>query len=461
MPNPVTPPPRFATGSIRRHILVMTGTGAVGLMAVFVGDLANLFFLGQLGDTEILAAVGYASSLLFFSISMGIGLAIGATAVVSPAVGAGQRQTARRLATSALVLTFLVSSLVSLAAMPFLDTILQRLGAHGRTLTLASDYLRIIFPSFPLIAIGMTASAILRSVGDAQRAMYVTLAAAIINVILDPIFIFVLSGGMQGAAWASVFARAATTVVGLFGVGRIHGMLQWPSLRDVRRDAMRLLTVAFPAVLTNLATPAGNAFVTAALAAHGDAAVAAWSVYGRINPVAFGAIFALSGSIGAIIGQNYGARQFDRIRETVTEAAAITVIFTLLAWAGLALSPGLIVRGFGLTDEAARLAYHFCWWLPPFFIFLGFLFVANGVFNTLGHPHYATLFNWGRATLGTIPFVAAGDAVAGARGVFTGSLAGGVLFGLGALWVSYKLIARLSADQARTGSDVLPDKPDV
>lgn len=461
MPNPVTTPPRFVTGSIRRHILVMTGTGAVGLMAIFIGDLANLIFLGQLGDTEILAAVGYASSLLFFSISMGIGLAIGTTAVVSPAVGAGQRQDARRLATSALVLSFVVSALVALAVMPFLDSMLRGLGAYGRTLTLAGDYLLIIFPSFPLIAVGMTASAILRSVGDAKRAMYVTLSAAIVNVALDPIFIFVLSGGIQGAAWASVLARAATTVVGLFGVGYVHGMLQWPSFADVRHDALRVLTVAFPAVLTNLATPAGNAFVTSALAAHGDAAVAAWSVYGRINPVAFGAIFAMSGSLGAIIGQNYGARQFDRLRVTVTEAAWITTIFTVVAWAGLALSPSLIVQGFGLSGEAARLVYHFCWWLPPFFVFLGFLFVANAIFNTLGHPHYATIFNWGRATLGTIPFVAAGDAVAGAHGVFTGSLAGGVLFGLGALWAAYRLIARLGAEQGNPPRDPSPNKADI
>jgi putative MATE family efflux protein len=440
--------PRFVTGSIRRHILLMTGTGAVGLMAIFVGDLANLIFLGLLGDTEILAAVGYASSLLFFSISMGIGLAIGATSVVSPAVGAGQKQDARRLATSALVLTALISIAVSVAVLPFLGSILHSLGARGRTLTLALDYLRIIFPSFPLIAVGMTCSGVLRAVGDAKRSMYVTLGAAIVNVVLDPIFIFALEGGIQGAAWASVFARAATTVVGIYGVSRIHGMLQRPSLRDVMQDARRILKISVPAVLTNLATPAANAFVTTALAAHGDAAVAAWSVYGRINPVAFGAIFALTGSIGAIIGQNFGARNFARVREVVTEAARLSFIFGLIAWAGLALSPAAIIRGFGLTGEAARLTYLFCWWLPPFFIFLGFLFVANAVFNTLGHAQYATLFNWGRATLGTLPFVAAGDYVAGARGIFTGSVAGGVLFGLGALWVAYGLIARLEAAAA-------------
>jgi putative MATE family efflux protein len=441
--------PRFVTGSIRRHILVMTGTGAVGLMAIFLGDLANLLFLGQLGDTEVLAAVGYASTLLFFSISMGIGIAIAATSVVSPAIGAGRREEARRLATSALVLTALVSGIVGLAILPFLAPLLSALGASGRTLNLAVDYLRILFPSFPLMAIGMTASGLLRSVGDARRSMYVTLSSAIIHVVLDPIFIFALKGGMTGAAWASVLSRCAMTVVAFWGVGVVHHLVQMPTLGNVMRDTRRLLAVAVPAVLTNLATPAGNAFVTAALATYGDAAVAAWSVYGRINPVAFGAIFAMTGSLGAIIGQNFGARRYDRVRETVTEATFITMGFTLVAWAALAVSPPLIMRAFGLSPEAEELVHLFCWWLPPLFLFLGLLFVANAVFNTLRHPHYATIFNWGRATLGTIPFVMAGAQAAGARGVFLGSVAGGVIFGLGALWMCYVLIGRLAENDAR------------
>ncbi len=440
------PPPRFVTGSIRRHILVMTGTGALGLMAIFLGDLANLLFLGQLGDTEILAAVGYASTLLFFSTSMGIGMAIGATAVVSPAIGAGQRDEARRLATSSMVLTAIVSLAIALIVWPFMFQIVGWLGARGRTQVLATDYLRIIFPSFPFLAIGMTASAILRSVGDAQRAMYVTLSGAIINVVLDPIFIFSLQLGMHGAAWASVLARLVMALVGLAGVFRVHRLLQMPSAPDVQRDAGRLMLVAIPAVLTNLATPASNAFVTKSLASFGDAAIATWSVYGRINPVAFGAIFALTGSIGAIVGQNFGAHQFGRVRETVTEATRMTIIFTLIAWIGLAVSPGLIIRSFGLSGDATRLVYLFCRWLPPLFAFLGFLFIANAVFNTLRHPHYATIFNWGRATLGTIPFVLLGGYLGGAAGIFAGSLAGGVIFGLGALWFSYRLIGKLEAD---------------
>ena len=443
------PPARFVTGSILRHILVMTGTGAFGLMAIFVGDLANMLFLGQLGDTDILAAVGYASSILFFSISIGIGIGIGATAVIAPAIGAGARTDARRLSTSALVLAALVCFGLAVVVWPLLGPLLGWIGASGRTQMLAVDYLRIIYPSFPLLAVGMTASAVLRSVGDARRSMYVTLSGAIINVVLDARFILVLQMGIRGAAWASVLARLVMALVGLWGVFRAHRLLQRPALADLRRDTGKIMAVAIPAVLTNLATPAANVFVTAAMARYGDAAVAAWAVYGRVNPVAFGAIFALSGSVAPIVGQNFGAGNFARVRETIAVAARVTVVFTVVAWIGLAVSPGLIIRGFGLTGETTGLVYLFCRWLPPLFAFLGFLFIANAVFNTLRHPHYATAFNWGRATMGTVPFVWIGGQWAGAPGVFTGSIAGAVVFGAGALWVCLQLIDRLGEDHQR------------
>ena len=439
--------PRFVTGSILGHIMVMTGTGALGLVSLFVGDLANLLFLGQLGDTEVLAAVGYASSLLFFTISIGIGMAISSTSIVSPAIGAGRLDDARRLATSALLLSCVVAVAMSLLLWPFLGPLLGFLGASGRTRALGTDYLHIIYPSFPFMAVGMTASALLRSTGDARRSMFVTLSGAILNVILDPIFIFAFKLGLTGAAWASVLSRVLTACVGLYGVVKIHNLLQRPTVADFASDGARLLAVGIPVVATNLATPAANAFVTKALAGYGDAAMAAWSVGGRVNPVAFGAIFAMTSAIGPIIGQNYGARHYDRVRQTVTEAVKANIVFTAIAWLALALSPQLIIRWFGLGPDSAALIHLFCWWLAPLFVFLGFLFIANAVFNTLRRPHYATAVNWGRATFGTLPFVTLGGYWYGAPGVFAGSMAGGVLFGVGALWLSYRLIDQLAADQ--------------
>jgi Na+-driven multidrug efflux pump len=124
---------KFTTGSPLRHVIVMTTTGSIGLMAVFAVDLANLFYISILGVKELAAAVGFAGVVLFFQISMCIGLTIGAGAIVARAIGAGEREEARRLAGSSLVLMGLVTGAVGLLTVPFLDPILSALGAHDET----------------------------------------------------------------------------------------------------------------------------------------------------------------------------------------------------------------------------------------------------------------------------------------------------------------------------------------
>ena len=116
--------------------------------------------------------------------------------------------------------------------------------------------------------------------------------------------------------------------------------------------------------------------------------------------------------------------------------SGLTVLWVTL----LALSAPLIVNQFQASGETAELITLFCRWLSPLFFFLGALFISNAVFNTLGRPHVSTALNWARATLGTVPFVLAGEAVAGAPGVITGQMLGGVAFGIIAVALAHRLI---------------------
>ncbi|MCP4779594.1 MAG: MATE family efflux transporter [Hyphomicrobium sp.] len=452
-------PPKFVIGSILRHILVMTGTGAAGLMAIFLGDLANILFLSWVGDDVVIAAVGYASSILFLTISMGIGLSIAATSLVSPALGAGRRMRARRLSLNAHVLTFVAASLLSLVIWLLIPQFLELLGATGRAYELATVYLLILVPALPPLAVAMTSASVLRSAGDARRAMNVTLIGAPVNTLLDAILILGLGLGIQGAAIASALARLVMMTIGLYGVVWVHDLWGRLRVRTVLADAPAHIAVAVPAVLTNIATPVANAYVTRAMAPFGDTAVAGWAIVGRVIPVAFGAIFALSATVGPIIGQNYGAGAFDRVRAALTQSLLVTAAFTGIAWAILAVLAWPIAGAFDATGETADLIVFFCRALPPSFVFLGALFVANAAFNTLGRPHYSTALNWGRATLGTVPLVQAGAVLAGAVGVLAGSVLGGVIFGILAVWLAYRWIDQLAnkshrADATRVAGKV-------
>lgn len=440
--------PKFVTGSLLRHILVMTGTGALGLVAIFVGELANLYFLAQLGDEAIIAALGYASSIVFFTISIGIGLAIAATSLVAPALGARDREAARRLAVNCLVGTALVTFVAGIGVLLASPWLLHVLGATGRTFDLALGYLGIVLPSLTPLAIGMTASGVLRSVGDASRAMNVTLVGAIVNVALDPLLIFALGLGLDGAAWAIVLSRLAVMAVGLHGAILVHDLVGRPNWNCFHADLRPIAAIAVPAILTNIATPISNAFVTAAISSHGDSAVAGWTAIGRIIPVAFGAIYALSGSIGPILGQNYGAGEMERMRRSFTLSLWVTAAFTAVAWLALALSVEAIAFALKASGQAADLIILFCRWLAPLFVFLGALFVANASFNTLGRAPLSTVLNWGRATVGTVPFVMAGSAAGGAGGALAGHMLGGIAFGVLAVWLCYRHMSSIERQRS-------------
>ncbi len=453
-------PPKFVTGSILRHILVLTGTGAAGLMAIFLGELANILFLSWVGDEAIIAAVGFASPILFLTISIGIGLQIAATSLVSPALGAGRRMRGRRLSLNAHVLTFVAASLLSLVIWLLIPQLLQLLGATGRAYELAKVYLLILVPTLPPMAVAMTSASVLRSAGDARRAMNVTLIGAPVNTLLDAILILGLGLGIQGAAIASALARLVMMAVGLYGIIWVHDLWGRLRVRTVIADAPAHIGVAVPAVLTNIATPFANAYVTRAMAPFGDSAVAGWAIVGRVIPVAFGAIFALSATVGPIIGQNYGAGAFDRVRGTLTQSLLVTAAFTGIAWLVLAALAWPIARAFDAMGETADLIVFFCRVLVPMFVFLGALFVANAAFNTLGRPHYSTALNWGRATLGTVPFVQAGAVLGGAAGVLAGSMLGGVIFGILAVWLAYRWIDQLAAESVRAAATGVAPKPE-
>jgi putative MATE family efflux protein len=434
----------FTEGSTMRHVVVMTAATSVGLMAIFVVDLLSLLWVSRLGDPKLTAAVGFASQVMFFSISINIGFSIAIGALVSRAFGAGNRKAARRLAASGLAHVSAVAALVALCALPLRRDILTILGASGITRDVAATYLAITLPSTVLLGLAMGLGSILRAVGDARRSMHVTLSGAIATAILDPLFIFGLGLGVTGAAIVTMIARFIAVAVGLKSAIRVHDLVARPSTGAARMDLAAMMSIAFPAVLTNVATPVGSAYAMRIFAGFGEPVVAGFAIVDRLTPLAFGALFALSAAVGPIMGQNLGAKLFDRIRKVLTDCLMLAALYVVAVSILLALAAPLIVKLFGASGETARLVLFVCTYGGILWLFLGAIFVANAAFNNLGAPILSTLFNWGRATLGTIPFVTLGAAHFGPEGGYAGLIAGAAVFGAGAVLAAYGVTARLA-----------------
>ncbi|ACL62004.1 MATE family efflux transporter [Methylobacterium nodulans] len=442
----------FVTGSTLRHVVVMGATGSVGLMAVFAVDLLSLLYVSWLGDPLLTAAVGFATILQVFAVAINIGMMIAVGALVSRALGAGDRAAARRIAASALVLTLAASLIVLAVLLPLLDPLLRLIGAGPDSVPIARRFLLISLPSVPLMALGMGLSGVLRAVADARRAMAVTIGGAAVTALLDPLLIFGLGLGLDGAALSVVAARLAFAGVGWHGAVSVHRMVARPRGRAVLADAPEVLRIALPAVLTNLAPPVASAFQAQVMAGFGTEAVAANTVIERLIPVAFGGLFALSGAVGPILGQNWGAQRFDRMRRILRDCVLVTAVYILAVWLALVLGREAIARSFALDGEAARIVGVFCLVGGGIWLFNGLLFVANAAFNNLGFPLLSTAFNWGRATLGTMPFAVLGAHLGGPEGVIVGVGAGSLIFGAAALIGAVRVVGVLERRPVPAGT---------
>ena len=438
------PNARFLHGSTMSHVIRMTLTGMLGLTFMFVVDLANLFWISRFGDEKMVAALGFAWNVQFFSISVGIGLMIGATALVSKAIGQGKREEARKFAIGCMATGVFIQAFIALLIVIFREQIVRFTGATGETALLAERFLMISVPTLPLMAIGMIGSAILRSEGDAYRAMFVTMSAGLVAMVADPILIIWFQLGLDGAAINTGLSRLVSTSIALMSVIKVHNLLARLNMSIIRLSIIPFLIIALPAILTQLSGPFASFLVTRAMAEFGDSAVAGLSVVNRLSVVAFGGIFSLSAAIGGIFGQNYGAQMYERIKSTYWNGIIFCFIYTLVAWLVLALCTEWIIEIFLLGPLGSDVVKSFNYLAAGGFLFSGLIFVSSSVFNNLGRPIYSTIMTWSRDGLVMFPAVIIGASIFGATGVVYGNALAAVAVGLPSCFFGWLFIRKLN-----------------
>ena len=223
---------------------------------------------------------------------------------------------------------------------------------------------------------------------------------------------------------------------------RIYGGIARPHLAGMLRDLSPVMAIAFPAILAQIATPVGQAYVTRVMAEYGEEAVAGMAIVGRMTPVAFGVVFALSGAVGPIIGQNYGAGNMERVRQGFNASVLFAGLVIVTVSAILFGLRGPIADLFAASGVTRDLIYLFCGPLSLMFFFPGVLFIANAMFNNMGRPFLSTLTNWGRNALALIPLVWLGAWFLDAQGVLIGQALAGVVFGIVAWILALRTMSR-------------------
>jgi len=455
----------YTEGSVFRHISSLAMISAIGMFAIMIVDLVDMYFISILGAPSMAAAVGFAGLGLFFGASVTIGISIAVSTVVAQALGEEDESRAQQFASHGLLYSLVWTIPITVVTLIYAKELLSFIGATGDTLSLAVTYFRIVGASLPVLGLAIVGNSLLRSVGAAKLSMWSTIFGGIVNAILDPLLIFTAGLGLTGAAIASVISRFTVAAISLYSLVQTHGLIIKPVWSELLQDFKTLNSLALPSMLTNLSGPLSAAFATSQMARYGTDAVAAASVIGRLTPVAFAGLYGLSGSVGPVASQNMGAKKYHRVRETLIGSGKFVAIYVIPVTLLMFLSQDWLISVFGLKGEAAELLNFYATFVVGSYLLFGLQLSANPLFTALRHPGFATLSNIVRDLLFAIPLIFLLSAEFGSRGVLAGqavanALAGVLAFGT-AYWMSGKVERGESIGPAWCQTRLNRDRPVV
>ncbi len=405
-----------------------------GLISILLINLVDTFYISLIGVRE-LVAISFTFPVTFTLMSFSFGIGIGAASVISRAIGEADHHRVQRLTTDSLLLVALIILVVAGLSYLNLDAIFRLMGATDESLPLIEEYMIPWLMGVVFVVIPIVGNSAIRATGDTKTPSIIMVIAAVVNAVLDPILIFGYGPfpemGIEGAAIATVISYISIMIVGLWMLGKRERMLtaNWPGIAEILSSWKALLYIGIPAMLTQLLFPVSNAVLTRIAADLGDATVAAFGVGSRIESLAMIGSMALSSVIIPFIGQNYGAKKFDRIKTASRFVLRFALIWGITVWAFLALFSGGIAWAFSDDLEIQTLIKQFFWIVPFGFGFHGISQLVSGSCNALHRPFHSTIINIMRLFLFLIPLVYLGSQIWGTTGFFIGIALGNLATG--------------------------------
>ena len=433
-------------GPVAGSLFRLTAPMMMGVSSNILVSMLEIGFIGQLG-TEQVAAVTFTFPLVMILNSIALGIGIGTSSVIARNVGSGAREEVKRLGTHALLLVAGAMIALSFLGWATIDPVFMALGATAEVMPLIHSYLDIYYPSVVLFTTTMVAGNIMRANGSATIPGVVMTLGAALHLALDPFLIFGWFGlprmELAGAATAMAISRIATVLVLLVYVSRNDMLLLRDVLPGFWSSCRRILHVGLPAMATQLIGPVSAAVITRMLAGHGEVVVAGFGVATRVEAVAVMLLFALSGSIGPYVGQNWGGSRPDRVKDGLRVTYQFCLIWGVVAALPL-LAFGDVIAGW--VDESPGVIATAAFYLavvPWSYGLWGVLMMSSASFNALGKPLPSTMLSFTRMFILYIPLALLLNGLFGYPGIFVATAISNAIMGiLGFLWFRQSFFPR-------------------
>ena len=426
----------------------------MGLVTVMGANLIETIYISLLGTDE-LAALGFTFPLVMLLQSMTMGLGVGASSIVARKIGADERVQATSIISHSLLITVIFVGIVSFLVSLTLSQIFDLLGAGKNIKSMALEFMEVWFYGLPFFAVAMVGTSLMRAAGDVATPGYLMALGSFLQVLFGPALIFGFSEwdgfGLKGAAIAFIVARTTTFLFVIYFLNK--NKLLIASLDDFWLSTREVLHVGLPAIASNLIGPLTMTFITRLVAGYGSAAVAGFSLASRIETMLAMVVWAISMSVGPFVGQNWGARKFERVWKAVSLANIYAVSWGALSYVVLFLTSSLVINT--VTDElaVADAALTYLLIVPIGMGLMGISANASNSFNALGRPVPPLVMSVVQTLVLTIPLAIVGNFFLGFPGIFVG--------GVFAMLISASVIHIWLRRTLKLGKSNLEENPEV
>ena len=418
----------------------------MGILSRTVYNITDTYFVSRLGTNE-LAAMNFTFPVVMILGAISMGMGLGAASSVSRAIGRGEETAIKRLATDALLLALIIVIILTLVGLATIDPLFRLLGATNETLPLIKAYMSIWYMGTVFMVMPMIGNHCIRATGNTAYPSIVMMVSAIINVILDPIFIFGLLGfprlELTGAAIATVIARALTCVAAMWFLIYKVKIIDFsiPKYKDVINSWKQIVYIAFPAILSRLLIPVSMGIVTRMAAELGTPAVAAFGSGIKISGISLVPLRALSVSMLPFTGQNWGAKLFGRVQSARIIALRFSILWGALLAVTMLLLGGKIARLFSAEPEVIVGISLFLWIDPIGYGLRGVFFMSNAIMNAINKPMVPAILIVLRLAILYVPLAYLGMKFWLLPGMFAGMALANILSGIVA-WIIAKSVTK-------------------
>ncbi len=444
----------LGSASIPKALLSMGIPTMIGMLVNAFYNLVDAYFVGGLGESQM-GAISVVYPLGQVVVGLGLLFGNGAASYISRLLGRGDKENANKVASTALYSSVSVGAVIIIISMVFLHPILKLLGATDSILPFAATYASVYIVSCIFNVFNVTMNNIVTSEGAAKTTMCALLTGAVLNIALDPLFIYVFDLGVAGAAIATAISQVVSTCVYLIYILRKKSVFHF-RVKDctyTKENMSEIFKIGIPTLVFQILTSVSISLINNAAGDYGDSAIAGMGVVTRLISMGSLSVFGFIKGFQPIAGYSYGAKKFDRLREAIKTSILWSTVFCVIFGVILALFPAAIVSRFTKGDaEMIRIGAASLRANGISIMLFGFYTVYSSLFLALGKGREGFILGACRQGICFIPVILLLPIVWGLNGIMYAQPIADMLSAVITVFMAIPLHKKLNEMQKQTAA---------